>query len=153
MICFCRKGNSPMKRPKPESISVTLNTLIIVPCLCLSLKPFFFFKKQVIKSWNLKEIKKVDSRGTHLYVRGSVFLAGVWGWTSSRSRCTHKASLLCGCVYGPSACRRLWNSSRRIRTQTGDRLKTRVVSQQQAEAATADTNTKHSPLSWDRIKG
>lgn len=61
---------------------------------------------------------------THPYGHGSVFLAGAWGWTSSHSRCTHKASLLCGCVYGPSACRRLWNSSRRIRTQTGDRLQT-----------------------------
>lgn len=66
----------------------------------------------------------LTSQSSHLYVHGSVFLAGVWGWTSSRSRCTRKASLLCGCVYGPSACHRLWNSSRRIRTRTGDRLKT-----------------------------
>lgn len=60
---------------------------------------------------------------SHLCEHGNASPAGVSGWTSSRSRCTHKASPLCGCVYGPSACRRLWNSSRRIRTRTDDRLK------------------------------
>lgn len=71
----------------------------------------------------VKRIRFVED-WSHLCGHGNVSPAGVWGWTSSRSRCTRKASPPCGCACGPSAFRHLGNSSRSIRTQTGDRLPT-----------------------------